>query len=377
MKRLAATAIVLLFSGSSSPSANPAFDCSKAKTAAVKTICANDDLGRLDVLVNQAYAPAISQENTRNKAVTLDKAFLARVIACGAQHECIRAEQVNFISEMIALVSQPSGDLQQLPLEEPAEDGAPSAPRVEGTQQAAVAPIVAAVQEPAPVVTPQPATDVSPSTHPAPIAPTDAECDRTCAANQVTLAQQEFDRTNALVARGFATQELLDQRRQALNAAIAALNTPPPPAPIAHPAPTGSAVYAPAPAAPAYAGNDAIKTNPDGSLNLGAVPQISPTPRLPPVSRLVRGQTASTDAYNWICTLPSDVDQAFALWHGGQTVAEVEATVDCVKLPAGEKAIAMDSIDGVGFGSEDLVKVKLLGAYKNTVGWASATGWVQ
>jgi HlyD family secretion protein len=41
---------------------------------------------------------------------------------------------------------------------------------------------------------------------------------------QVTLAQQQFDRTNTLVARGFATNELLDQRRQALNGAIAALN---------------------------------------------------------------------------------------------------------------------------------------------------------
>jgi HlyD family secretion protein len=41
---------------------------------------------------------------------------------------------------------------------------------------------------------------------------------------QVTLAQQEFDRTNTLVARGFATNELLDQRRQALNGANAALN---------------------------------------------------------------------------------------------------------------------------------------------------------
>ena len=40
---------------------------------------------------------------------------------------------------------------------------------------------------------------------------------------QVTLAQQQFDRTNALVARGFATNELLDQRRQALNGANAAL----------------------------------------------------------------------------------------------------------------------------------------------------------
>jgi len=40
---------------------------------------------------------------------------------------------------------------------------------------------------------------------------------------QLTLAQQEFDRTNTLVARGFATNELLDQRRQALNAAEAAL----------------------------------------------------------------------------------------------------------------------------------------------------------
>ena len=40
---------------------------------------------------------------------------------------------------------------------------------------------------------------------------------------QLTLAQQEFDRTNALVKNGFATYELLDQRRQALNGAIAAL----------------------------------------------------------------------------------------------------------------------------------------------------------
>ena len=41
---------------------------------------------------------------------------------------------------------------------------------------------------------------------------------------QVTLAQQEFDRTNALVARGFATNELLDQRKQILNGANAALS---------------------------------------------------------------------------------------------------------------------------------------------------------
>ena len=41
---------------------------------------------------------------------------------------------------------------------------------------------------------------------------------------QVTLAQQESDRTSTLVARGFATNELLDQRRQTLNGATAALN---------------------------------------------------------------------------------------------------------------------------------------------------------
>ncbi len=40
---------------------------------------------------------------------------------------------------------------------------------------------------------------------------------------QLTLAQQEFDRTSALLKNGFATYELLDQRRQALNGAIAAL----------------------------------------------------------------------------------------------------------------------------------------------------------
>ncbi len=40
---------------------------------------------------------------------------------------------------------------------------------------------------------------------------------------QLKLAKQEFDRTNALVARGFATYELLDQRQQALVSTTAAL----------------------------------------------------------------------------------------------------------------------------------------------------------
>lgn len=40
---------------------------------------------------------------------------------------------------------------------------------------------------------------------------------------QATLARQEFDRTDALIKRGFATYELLDQRRQVLNSAQAAL----------------------------------------------------------------------------------------------------------------------------------------------------------
>lgn len=41
---------------------------------------------------------------------------------------------------------------------------------------------------------------------------------------EVTFNQQELDRTTALVKRGFATYELLDQRRQALNGSIDALN---------------------------------------------------------------------------------------------------------------------------------------------------------
>ncbi|MGP0059615.1 MAG: HlyD family secretion protein [Beijerinckiaceae bacterium] len=40
---------------------------------------------------------------------------------------------------------------------------------------------------------------------------------------QVVLAQQEIDRTQALVDRGYATRELLDQRRQALDGANAGL----------------------------------------------------------------------------------------------------------------------------------------------------------
>jgi len=41
---------------------------------------------------------------------------------------------------------------------------------------------------------------------------------------QVTLAQQELDRTKALVPKGFATVELLDQRHQQMNGAVAAEN---------------------------------------------------------------------------------------------------------------------------------------------------------
>jgi HlyD family secretion protein len=42
--------------------------------------------------------------------------------------------------------------------------------------------------------------------------------------SQLTLAKQEFDRTQKLVQRGYATEELLDKRRQRLDEATAALN---------------------------------------------------------------------------------------------------------------------------------------------------------
>ena len=42
--------------------------------------------------------------------------------------------------------------------------------------------------------------------------------------SQLTLAQQELDRTQSLVERGYATRELLDQRRQQVDGATAALN---------------------------------------------------------------------------------------------------------------------------------------------------------
>jgi HlyD family secretion protein len=41
---------------------------------------------------------------------------------------------------------------------------------------------------------------------------------------KLTLAQQQLDRTSSLVPKGFATVELLDQRRQQMNAAVAAQN---------------------------------------------------------------------------------------------------------------------------------------------------------
>lgn len=51
----------------------------------------------------------------------------------------------------------------------------------------------------------------------------EAKADAVLQKTQLTLAQQEFDRTNVLVQRGFATYELLDQRQQALSGAVASL----------------------------------------------------------------------------------------------------------------------------------------------------------
>ena len=50
----------------------------------------------------------------------------------------------------------------------------------------------------------------------------EAKANLTQQQTQVTLAQQELDRTSALVPKGFATVELLDQRRQQMNGAVAA-----------------------------------------------------------------------------------------------------------------------------------------------------------
>ena len=50
----------------------------------------------------------------------------------------------------------------------------------------------------------------------------EARANLTVQQTQVTLAHQELDRASALVPKGFATIEILDQRRQQMNAAVAA-----------------------------------------------------------------------------------------------------------------------------------------------------------
>ena len=52
----------------------------------------------------------------------------------------------------------------------------------------------------------------------------EAKANLTQRQTQVKLAQQELDRTSALVPKGYATAELLDQRHQQMNSAVAAEN---------------------------------------------------------------------------------------------------------------------------------------------------------
>ncbi len=86
------------------------------------------------------------------------------------------------------------------------------------------------------------------------------------------------------------------------------------------------------------------------------------------------GMIIVNERRGWICNLPSDVAQAYALAGAGQTDAEVEASVDCAILETGEYSIVMDTI-GKSY-LDEVLKVKLNGDHKGTVGWVMLRqGW--
>lgn len=71
-------------------SANPSFDCSKAKTAAEKTVCEVPDLQWSDRQLARFYKMALKDSGySRAGVVQSQRAFLARRDACGTDIECL------------------------------------------------------------------------------------------------------------------------------------------------------------------------------------------------------------------------------------------------------------------------------------------------
>lgn len=70
--------------------ANPSFDCAKAKTAAEKTVCQVPDLQWSDRQLARFYTMAIKDSGySRAGVVQSQRAFLARRDACGTDIECL------------------------------------------------------------------------------------------------------------------------------------------------------------------------------------------------------------------------------------------------------------------------------------------------
>ena len=114
-------------------------------------------------------------------------------------------------------------------------------------------------------------------------------------------------------------------------------------------------------------------TRPAGYLGEGEeYTYISPLDHKPFQSYALasRGKQVVSEGKIWLCSSPLEVEQAQALWDARQTVAEVERSVDCALIDAGEHGIVMDEID-----DGDQIKVKLTD-YGNFAGWAGKRyGW--
>jgi hypothetical protein len=81
--------------GSSSPDAviAPSFDCSRARFADERTICATPELARLDNLDTRAYSEVRSIPNSRNSALERNKLILQSRRDCRDDIECIKNVQ--------------------------------------------------------------------------------------------------------------------------------------------------------------------------------------------------------------------------------------------------------------------------------------------
>jgi len=114
-----------LTSMTSTPRAEPSFECSRAVRPDERAICNDDDLAQRDQLGAQIFAMLARKRDTASAGIEESLRFIDARRACGAEIDCIRREQ-NALLVALVRIAAPGSRSAQAPIAPVVSPGAES-----------------------------------------------------------------------------------------------------------------------------------------------------------------------------------------------------------------------------------------------------------